>query len=143
MAEQKKKPGRPKKVKNVGGRPTVMTEKVIGKLEEAFLMGCSDSEACFYAEISKQALYDYQLKYPEFTDRKNTLKSNPIFLSRQIQLNALKDDSNKAGQQITADKILSRHEGIKQRLEHANADGKPFQTETKTTFNFIPVGSDD
>ncbi|MCH9712889.1 MAG: hypothetical protein K0U20_09720 [Proteobacteria bacterium] len=60
-----------------------------------------------------------------------------------MQLEALKDESNKAGQQITADKVLSRHEGIKQRLEHANADGKAFQTETKTTFNFIPVGSDD
>lgn len=142
MAEQKKKVGRPKKKSNAG-RPSVMTTIVIGKLEEAFLMGCSDSEACFYAEISKQALYDYQNKYPEFTDRKNNLKSNPVFLSRKIQLDALRDDSNKTGQQITADKILSRHEGIKTRLEHANADGKAFKTESKVTVNFIPVGTDD
>lgn len=129
--------------KNKGGRPTIMTDSVVHKLEEAFLMGCSDAEACFFADISKQTLYNYQEKHPEFVDRKERLKSNPLFLSRRIQLDALKDDSNVVGQQLTADKIINRHEGIKQRLEHANADGQPFKTETKTTFNFIPVGPND
>ena len=129
--------------KNKGGRPTIMTDAVVHKLEEAFLMGCSDAEACFFADIAKQTLYNYQERHPEFVDRKERLKSNPLFLSRRIQLDALKDDSNVVGQQMTADKIINRHEGIKQRLEHANADGQAFKTETKTTFNFIPVGPND
>lgn len=131
------------KRKSNAGRPTKMTDNTVKKLEEAFLMGCSDVEACLFADISKQTLYNYQEANPEFVDRKESLKSNPVMLSRKIQLEALKDDTNPAGQQITADKIITRAEGIKQRLEHANADGKPFQSTTKTTFVFTPVGSDD
>jgi hypothetical protein len=129
--------------KSNAGRPTKMTENTVNKLEEAFLMGCSDAEACFFADISKQTLYTYQEKNPEFVDRKERLKSNPLFLSRRIQLEALKDESNAVGQQLTADKIINRHEGIKQRLEHANADGQPFKTETAVKFNFVPVGPND
>ena len=57
-------------------RPTVMTEKVVKKLEDWFIMGFTDLEACLYAEISKQSLYDYCKKYPAFTDRKEMLKDN-------------------------------------------------------------------
>lgn len=129
--------------KSNAGRPTKMTETTVKKLEEAFLMGCSDVEACLFANISKQTLYNYQEANPEFVDRKETLKSNPVMLSRKVQLNALNDDTNPTGQQITAQKIIDRHEGIKQRLEHANADGKPFKSEVTKTIIFEPVGSDD
>jgi len=71
-----------RKIKSVTGRPTVMTEEIVGKLEHAFLMGCTDLEACFYAGISKQALYDYQDRHPSYVDRKERLKQNPIFLAR-------------------------------------------------------------
>lgn len=64
-------------------RPTIMTEGVVKKLEEAFLLGCSDVEACLYADISKQTLYDYQARFPEFVDRKEELKANPIFIARK------------------------------------------------------------
>lgn len=40
-------------IKNKGGRPTKMTQGTIKKLEEAFLRGLSDEEACLYANISK------------------------------------------------------------------------------------------
>ena len=123
------------------GRPTKMTPETIKKLEEAFLMGCTDPEACLYADISKATLYNYQNANPDFVDRKDTLKSNPVMLARKVQLDALKDDSNKPAQQITADKVLSRHEGIKQRLEHANADGKPFKTDNKYTVEFVDTSS--
>jgi hypothetical protein len=60
-----------------------MTPEVISKLEEVFAIGGSDKEACFYADISHQALYDYQNKHPEFTERKEALKERPILLARQ------------------------------------------------------------
>lgn len=41
------------------GRPTKMTQGTVKKLEEAFLRGLSDEEACLYADISKPTLYDY------------------------------------------------------------------------------------
>ena len=61
-------------VKNKGGRPTKMTQGTVKKLEEAFLRGLSDEEACLYADISKPTLYDYCDKNPDFFDRKELLK---------------------------------------------------------------------
>lgn len=64
------------------GRPTVMTPEVVGKLEHAFAIGCTDLEACLYADIHKDTLYNYQLKNPEFADRKEVLKLNPVLKAR-------------------------------------------------------------
>ena len=44
--------------KNKGGRPTVMTEDVIRKLEDAFAHDLSDTEACLYAGIGRTTLFD-------------------------------------------------------------------------------------
>ena len=94
-AKTKRKPGRPKKV-HAGGRPTVMTKEVIGKLEEAFKMDCTDAEACFNANISVDALYDYQKENPEFTKRKKALKESPVFTARKNIIGELGTDTNTA-----------------------------------------------
>ena len=79
------------------GRPTVMTEEVVSKLEQAFSMGCSDLEACLFANISRQTLYDYQEKNPEFIDRKALLKQKMIFKARSVIADALNNkDENTA-----------------------------------------------
>ena len=70
-------------VKNKGGRPTIMTTETVNKLEEVFALGGTDEEACFYADISKQTLYSYQDKNPEFIDRKEALKQRPFLKARQ------------------------------------------------------------
>ena len=77
--------------KNKGGRPTKMSKETIAKLEEVFSLGGSDSEACFYANISKQTLYNYQKENPEFVDRKEALKEKPILKARQTVVKALDD----------------------------------------------------
>jgi hypothetical protein len=74
------------------GRPTKMTPMTVNKLEQAFSYGCTDIEACLYAGISKQTLYNYQDKNPEFVDRKEALKETPILLARKTVVEALKDD---------------------------------------------------
>ena len=56
------------------GRPTVMTEETIQKLEYAFMKGLTDLEACLYADISKSTLYNYCEENPSFMDRKELLK---------------------------------------------------------------------
>lgn len=78
--------------KNKVGRPTVMTEAVIGKLEAAFLLGCTDREACFAAEINTDTLYEYQKKYPEFTVRKELLRENPVHVARRSVLSDMEHD---------------------------------------------------
>lgn len=81
----------PPKPKHPGGRPTVMTPETIDKLEYVFALGGTDKEACLYADISLQALYDYQTKHPEFVERKELLKSKPILKARTTLVEALKD----------------------------------------------------
>lgn len=76
------------------GRPTVMTEEVIRKLEEAFALGATDGEAIFYAGISKTAFYDYCKEFPEFADRKEALKETPILKARRTVVNSLADPNN-------------------------------------------------
>lgn len=85
------------KDKKPAGRPTVMTPEVVNKLEQAFSMGCSDLEACLFADISKQTLYDYQAKYPEFADRKAMLKETLVLKARSVIATSLNNkDENTA-----------------------------------------------
>lgn len=58
------------------GRPTVMTEDTLRKLDEAFADGCSDVEACLYADIATATLYDYQEKNPTYIQHKAELKDS-------------------------------------------------------------------
>lgn len=78
------------------GRPTIMSEAVIKKLEEAFLVGASDLEACFYANISHQTLYNYQNANPEFVERKRLLKQKPVLLARQTVVQKISTDGKLA-----------------------------------------------
>ena len=63
--------------KNKVGRPTVMTETVLEKLTYAFSKGLSDREACLYADINPDTLYNYCKAHPEFAERKELLKEQP------------------------------------------------------------------
>jgi len=74
------------------GRPTVMTELTVNKLEEAFSMGCTDNEACLYADITKKTLYNYQDANPEFIHRKETLKDKPVLMARQAVIKGFAED---------------------------------------------------
>ena len=83
---------------DVGGRPTVMTPEVIGKLEECFLIGATDLQACFVAGISKDALYDYQLLHPEFTERKEVLKSMTNFKAKKVLSEKIEEGDKQTAQ---------------------------------------------
>ena len=84
------------KGKNKGGRPTKMTPETIRKLEQAFSLGCTDLEACLFADIGKSTLYDYQEENPEFAERKARLKENPVLLARKSVVEALEGDPDLA-----------------------------------------------
>lgn len=76
------------------GRPTVITEEVIRKMEEVFAWGGTDLEACLYADISKTALYEFQKDNPEFAERKEKLKERPFLKARQTIVKGLDDPTN-------------------------------------------------
>ncbi len=56
------------------GRPTVMTTETIAKLEEGFMLGFTDKEACLFAGIAPTTLYDFCQANKEFAERKELLK---------------------------------------------------------------------
>ncbi len=108
------------------GRPTLMTKETISKLEEVFAIGGTDKEACFYADISHQTLYDYQKAHPEFVERKEALKERPFLKARQTIVKGLDQADN-------AKWFLERklkHE-FASRTELTGANGK----ELKITFD--------
>lgn len=77
------------------GRPLKINNDVLRKLEEAFSLGCTDEEACIYANIGMSTLYDYQKRNPTFTDRKRLLKHKPVLKARKAVDNALTSDDEK------------------------------------------------
>lgn len=76
------------------GRPTSMTPETIDKLEEIFALGGSDEEACFYANIGKSTLYNFQKENPEFVERKESLKETPILKARRTVIASLNDPNH-------------------------------------------------
>lgn len=70
--------------KHPGGRPPVMTESVLQKLETAFKAGATDTEACLMADISPATLYDYCQKNPHFSERKEALKEDTKARAKQV-----------------------------------------------------------
>jgi hypothetical protein len=117
-------------MKNKGGQPTVMTKECLQLLREAFSWGCTDSEACCYANIGVSTLYLYCSKNPDFLELKNTLKDMPMMKARRVVNGALDDDDIN-----TAHKVIDRKEGSKVKTEHTGADGNPI--ENKWTVEFV------
>jgi hypothetical protein len=80
-----------KKNPDKGGRPTVITQDVVNKLEYAFGIGCSVNEACCHANISKQTYYNYTVKHPELLDRVELLREKMPLKAREVIQAALND----------------------------------------------------
>lgn len=108
--------------KSNAGRPTVMTPSVLDILKQAFMFGCTDEQACLYAEISPDALYKYQRENPEYIKKKELFKENPVLLARQSVITSMQEDGN------LALKFLERKckEEFSPRSELTGKDGEDF-----------------
>ena len=96
-------------------RPTKMTPEVLRKLETAFTKGCTDTEACCYADIGVRTLYDYCEKHEAFSHRKEKLKDMPLMKARFIINDSLDEQSL-----ATANKVIDREVGKKIQITGAN-----------------------
>ena len=81
---------------NKGGRPIEFTEDVVNKLEQAFSLDCTVSEACLYADISRQTYYTYVdekakegSKKKQLSDRFEELRQRPFLKARQTIIKSL------------------------------------------------------
>ena len=75
-----------------------MTPEVVSKLEAAFSWGCTDTEACIWAGISRETLYEYIRNNPTFADRKEQLKETPNLKARQVLNLALQQKDKQTAQ---------------------------------------------
>lgn len=117
--------------KNKGGRPTKFTPETIAKLEEAFLLGCSDLEACLVANIAPSSLYNYQAENPKFLERKRTLKKNPSYKARKTVVEAIETDAKLAMEYLTK----KERDDFASRQESTGVDGGPI--DNKWTVEFV------
>ena len=79
------------KKKKQAGRPPKIDKDTLGKLESAFKMGATDREACYYANINPDTLYEYQKKNPNFTEQKEAWKQNPVLKAKHTIYKNLDD----------------------------------------------------
>ena len=77
---------------DLGGRPTKLNDLVIKKLEEAFSIGASIPEACFYADISVVTYYNWKKENEELFNRFDELKQKPIFKARAEVVKGLENN---------------------------------------------------
>lgn len=121
--------------KNFVGRPPIINDEVMKKLEQCFSLGSSDLEACIFADISPATLYNYQKEHPEFLERKQLLKEKPILKARNTIVKSL-DDPKIALEYLKA-KCKSE---FGQRMEITGPDGANF---SPPIINVLPVKTKD
>lgn len=109
------------------GRPTVMTEETLRKLEEAFLNGATDKEAIFQADISSTAFYDYCKENPDFAERKEALKDQVKYRARMNIVKAIEEGDKQLSQWYLERKVKNE---FAQRTEHTGEEGGPIALET-------------
>lgn len=107
-----------------------MTPHVLRLLEVAFLNGHTDEEACLMAGIHTATLYRYIKVNPDFEERKNLLKNNPIIKARQTLNKAIETNPD------IALKFLERKKrdefGIKAEVDITS------QGNRIVSFNYLP-----
>lgn len=84
---------KPKHLHKPDGRPVKIQGEVLKKLEDAFLIGASDVQACYHADISPQTLYNYQKKHPKFIERKKGLREHVSLAAKKNIAKAITESS--------------------------------------------------
>ena len=82
-----------------GGRPGWWEGEAgilkLAQLKQAFSFGCTDLEACVYADISESQLYYYQEKYPDFISEKQRLKEKVVLQARKNVVDRIMQEDKK------------------------------------------------
>lgn len=55
------------------------------------MFGATDEEACLFAQIHPDTLYEYQKQHPEFSEGKQAWKQNPTLRARKTVFDNLDD----------------------------------------------------
>lgn len=69
-----------------------MSDATVRKLEEAFALGCNTTEAAYYADISRDTLYNWMKHNEEFSDKMERQKARPVLQARRTIVKKLTTD---------------------------------------------------
>lgn len=72
---------------NPEGRPTIITEEVVRKLESILQLGVSDGKACQYAKIGRTAFYARLKEDEKFANRIQSAKDLVSIAAGQVVTN--------------------------------------------------------
>jgi hypothetical protein len=99
-----------------------MTPSTIGKLEQAFALGCPKTVACEFAGINTDTLYEYIKKYPRFSDRIKQLQGLVGMQARKAVADAIK----RGDARVAVDYLRRKHKdefSEKLHTEHSGTVG--------------------
>lgn len=82
-------------VKAKTGRPSVINDSVVRKLEEGAALGLNDASLCLYSNISRTTFYKYIKEHPAFADRLDVLRRNNNILAMRNVRKGLEDADKK------------------------------------------------
>src|SRR5690242_14495978 len=94
MSEQAAQQEQPK---HPGGRPTDYSPVIVGKLKGAIQLGLSVETACEHAGIVTSTFYDWQNKYPEFSEGIAQARTYGKLLAAQQVADVLQDIARDQG----------------------------------------------
>lgn len=102
------------------GRPTVVDEAVVAKLLDAFAIGCTDAQACAYANISEATYYRHLNSNRTFESEVISAKQYPHILAKSTVVESMRSGNGK----LALDWLKLREpENFTPRLEHALVPG--------------------
>lgn len=110
-----------KKKKNMRGRPKIMTQDVLRKLEECFKKGYNDYEAYNSVGISHDTFYAYKKSNLDFSEKIEFLKNNTKIIAKEVVYGKLLEKDV-----LTAKWLLERKakDEFSTRVEQSGIDGK-------------------
>ncbi len=112
---------------NKAGRPTVITPKVVSKLEALFSVGLTVREACLESGISHEAYYSRVRSDEQFADKMANAQNNLTNTAKKVVAYKLMDQDAK-----TAMWWLDRLDKKEMAKQQAVTDGLPTaETETE------------
>jgi hypothetical protein len=112
----------PSKKKHAGGRPTAMTEAVVAKLEAAFSVGATDTEACAHAGINNATYYRRREKDKKFCDKIDRLKEK-LPLMAKSKMHGLISSGDKQTVMWYLERKKRAEFGTRQEIDHISTDG--------------------
>jgi hypothetical protein len=80
------------------GRPSVINEDTVRKLEASLASGFGVSAACHYSGISTSTYYEHQALDKDFSDKMSLAEDWSTFRARQVILQAINNGDIKAAQ---------------------------------------------